>query len=140
MSREMQENEGDGSHLCLQVHYIKGCPGPHRLREFEFSPGTTHELVTTIPAGSFDEAFTHMQGMNCWAPVDEMRETIRALEGVIHTSMSVSDVLVNATDPAQTAYVCVPFGWMTVQELQDLMAQGQVSALGPELGWKETRR
>jgi len=140
MSCQMEKNEGGGSSLRLQVYYIKGCPGPHRLREFEFSPGTTHELVTTLRAGSFGEAFTHMQGENYWAPVEVMRETIRGLEGVRHTSMSVSDVLVNATDPARTAYVCVPFGWVTVQELRERAAHEQASALGLEVGWKKAMR
>lgn len=143
MSRQIQragahESRGDGDHLRLRVYYIKGCPGPHRPREFEFLPGITHELVTTIQAQSFDGAFSHMQGMNYWAPVEEMRETIRALEGVMHTSMSVSDVLVTATDPAQTAYVCIPDGWMTVRELQVLAAEGAALAFGLDIRNKET--
>ena len=80
----------------------------------EYSPTTlndTHAKVAEIEARDMNDAYLAMQAEN-WSPNGERRPHIIAC-GVGHTSMSISDILVNVT--TGTAFVCQEIGWLEIE-------------------------
>lgn len=63
--------------------------------------------VTTIKADTIEQVFSRMQTEN-WSPKGEARELIASL-GLVHTSMSVGDIVINVKTGEQWR-VC-PEGW-----------------------------
>jgi hypothetical protein len=73
----------------------------------------THVFVREVEARTPDDAYTQMQGEN-WSPNGEARPLIERL-GVHHTSMSVGDLLRDASD---TYWQCLVFGWREIRAEQ----------------------
>ncbi|MCP3927282.1 MAG: hypothetical protein GY714_32385 [Desulfobacterales bacterium] len=112
-----QLNSGD---IIYTIYYQK-----NPTFSFTTDSSSLVEIIQlfNIQANDMEEIFLYMQG-EVWSPAGEARELIRAL-GLVHTSMSVGDVIRDYTN--KKWYIVAPAGF---EEVQVFLSGGKAFRVG----------